>query len=107
MFLTIGIKAQSPVYSFSQSSGTYAAITGGTVYSSGSAMDDASIPFTIPFTFTFNTTPYTSGHANENGYISFGNTVPNASCRRVISNIQTGLEAAAPFAHDFGGGNSF
>jgi hypothetical protein len=100
------IKAQSPLYQFSQSMGTYSAITGGTVYSSGGSMDDAVFNFSLPFTYTFNATPYTSGYASENGYISFGTTVPNAGCRRVISNVQTGLEAAAPFAHDLGGESS-
>jgi hypothetical protein len=103
LFLTIGIKGQSPVYSFSQSSGTYSAITGGTVYSSGGSMDDAVFAFTLPFTYTFNTLPYTSGFVSENGYISFGATTPNAGTRRVISNVQTGFQAAAPFAHDLGG----
>ena len=100
---SIGIKAQSPLYSFSQNAGTYSAITGGTVYSSGGTMDDLLFSFALPFTYTFNTIPYTSGFASENGYISFGTTVPNVSTRRVISNVQTGFQAAAPFAHDLGG----
>lgn len=104
--LVINLKAQSPLYLFSQSSGTYVPITGGTVYSSGSSMDDASISYSLPFTYTFNGTPYTTGYANENGFITFGNTVLNTSTRRVISNAQTGFEAAAAFAQDLGGLNA-
>jgi hypothetical protein len=47
-------KAQTMPYTFSQSSGTYTAITGGTVFQSGATIstDAVSSAITLPFTFT-------------------------------------------------------
>ncbi|PZF73966.1 PKD domain-containing protein [Taibaiella soli] len=70
-------------YSFSQSSGTYTPITGGTVVVSNSepypggddsaAMDDFIYhPITLPFSFYFNGGTYTQATICTNGWIAFG-----------------------------------
>lgn len=67
-------------YTFSTANTTYTAITGGTVLSSGSGMDDASFSVTIP-SFTFLGTAYTQAYASENGFIQFGSTSPTGGMR--------------------------
>ncbi|MBK8582471.1 MAG: hypothetical protein IPL86_11790 [Flavobacteriales bacterium] len=63
--------AQVADYAFSQSNGTYAAITGTTVFSSG--WDDNVATYNIPSgTFTFNGTAYNYVKVNSNGYVTFG-----------------------------------
>lgn len=60
-------------YTFSQSAGTYTALSTSTVIHA-SGWDDNVASVTIPFTFTFNGTGYTSCSVNSNGYITFGTT---------------------------------
>jgi GEVED domain/Ig-like domain CHU_C associated len=69
------LKAQVANYSFTESSGTYAAITGTNAHASG--WDDAVTSNTIPlgFTFNFNSTNYTTCSVNTNGFITFGTTI--------------------------------
>ena len=67
-------------YSFTSSSGTYTALSGGTVVVSGSTWDDtASALITIPYTFTYNNVGYTSLCINSNGFITLGATSASAS----------------------------
>lgn len=71
--------AQVSAYSFSQSVGTYSAITGGTSLSSGAAMDDANFTSQpIGFTFNYNGINFTTFSVNENGYIRFATSVGNS-----------------------------
>ena len=69
---TAGANAQVvAAYSFAASSGTYTAITGGTVAASG-AWDDTQVnAVPIGFTFKFNGINYTTVSINPNGYIEF------------------------------------
>lgn len=85
LFMSFGVKsfAQVAAYTFSQASGTYTAITGGTVVatstgtSGAASIDDVNFPSqTIPFTFAFSGVGYTSYTINSNGYITFGATLP-------------------------------
>lgn len=57
--------------SFTQSSGTFTAITGGTALWSTTFDDDLSGAITIP-AFAFNCNSYTQIYVSANGYISFG-----------------------------------
>ena len=85
--------AQVNLYSFAQSSGTYTAITGGTVLGTPtgngtSALDDVNYTLatgSFPFTFTFNNIGYTGCTVNSNGYITFGTTAPSTSNYTPIS----------------------
>ena len=72
-FLTATSWGQVANYSFSSSSGTYTAITGGTVSSSGSLLDDAIASVTLPTSFVFNGTTVTTVGFSENGYLILGN----------------------------------
>lgn len=80
--------AQVSTYSFSQSTGSYTPITGGTVVatatgtSGAASLDDVvyTLPNnTIPFTFTFDGTGYNTCRISTNGFITFGTTAPAAS----------------------------
>lgn len=75
-----GLGQTAATYTFSTANTTYTAITGGTVLSSGSGMDDASFSATIP-SFTFLGTAYTQVYASENGFIQFGSTSPTGGMR--------------------------
>ena len=75
--LGLGLVAQAQVssYSFSQSSGTYAPISGGTVLGVP-GNDDTSFPDNpIGFTFWYNGQAFTRFSVNSNGFIALGTTV--------------------------------
>lgn len=72
-------EAQVSSYTFSQSSGTYTPITGGTVIASGAAVDDDNYnALPIGFNFNYNGTVYTTFSLNANGFIALGNTVTSS-----------------------------
>jgi len=80
MILGMQSYAQTMPYTFGQSSGTYASITGGTVHYTGSAItaDGVITSVTIP-SFVFNGTAYTNISISNNGFITFGTTAPLAA----------------------------
>ncbi len=95
--------AQVSTYIFSQSSGTFTAITGGTVVATATAnagaaaMDDVNYTLpaaTIPFTFTFNGVGYTTLNINSNGYLTFGATLPPAGSPYTPISDNTGYAGA-------------
>ncbi len=107
--LSISANSQVKNYNFSQSSGTYTPITGGTVVatatgSSGAAsLDDViyNLPSgTIPFTFTYDGTGYTGLDISTNGFITLGATAPSATNYTPISNAATYSGAIAAFGGD-------
>lgn len=106
LLLVLGIssKAQTAAsYTFSTSSGTYTAITGGTLLSSGASMDDARFSVTIP-SFTYLGIAYTTVWASENGYIQFGTTAPTTSMRSYLSSTETAaLSGVSAFSRDLAG----
>lgn len=63
-------------YTFSQDSGTYTALTGDTVFAingGGGDIDDGiSASQTIPFTFNFSGTDFTTYRVSSNGWLGFG-----------------------------------
>lgn len=92
-------------YTFSQSTGTYSAITSGnstgfaTVHSSG--WDDPTVGTgTIPFTFNFNGTGYTSCRIPGNGFITFGATAPGTTQYTPLSDNTAYAGAVAALARD-------
>jgi len=109
---TTAAKAQVSNYVFSQTSGTYTPIIGGTVVGqatnplasstpeSGPMDDHTYTAITIPFTFTFNGTPYTSLSANTNGWITFGSVT--ASTTTPISST-THTDAVSALGRDMMG----
>lgn len=68
-------KAQSAAsYIFSQSNGSYSAVSGGTTIFSGSWDDNTSNSRSIGFTFRYCGTNYTTFNINANGWINFGSS---------------------------------
>ena len=55
---------------------------------------------TIPFSFTFNGTAYTSVNVSSNGYLTFGATAPSSFDYAPISSTATFDGAVAVFARD-------
>ena len=72
--------AQVSGYTFTQSSGTYTPISGGTVVAATNVATtlDSEVYSALPigFTFDFNGVPYTTFGMNVNGWISMGSTAP-------------------------------
>ncbi|MBL7924299.1 MAG: T9SS type A sorting domain-containing protein [Bacteroidia bacterium] len=88
LLLAAKSNAQVSAYNFTQMTGTYTAITGGTVIATASgtsgaaSLDDViyDLPAgTIPFSFQFNSTAYTGCKVSTNGFITFGATAPSAN----------------------------
>jgi len=103
VFLQVS-KAQVSAYSFTSSSGTYTAITGGTVLIDGTAsnMDDSVFAaITIP-SFTFNGIAYTTAYVSTNGFITLGGIAPLGNTYNGISST-SGLGSGVsicPFSRD-------
>lgn len=106
--------AQVSQYSFTQSTGTYTPINGGTLIvantvsdpggDDSAAMDDyLYAPVTLPFAFNYNGAAYTTARASSNGWIMFGTGSPGNG-GGVISNTSTALPGAiAGFGSDLKG----
>ncbi|WP_297512423.1 GEVED domain-containing protein, partial [Flavobacterium sp.] len=108
MLLISGVNSYAQVssYSFSQSTGTFTSITGGTQILTGN-FDDGTTNFTLPFTFTYNGVGYTNIWVSANGHIVFGGAsdptggVWNQSS--VISQTFVTTGAVAAWAGDLSG----
>lgn len=84
----ISLYAQVNTYTFTQTTGAYSEITGGTVVATATgttgaaSLDDViyNLPTgTIPFNFSYNGSAYTGCNISTNGFITFGTTAPAAS----------------------------
>ena len=89
-FSVAKIYSQTLLYNFTQSSGTYTAITGGTspgasFTGTGVATNAVSSAITLPFTFTFNGVAQTQIIISNNGFITFGATAPATTNYNPIS----------------------
>jgi len=84
LLISFQSRGQVSTYTFTQSAGTYTALTTGTVLVTG-VWDNAVYPVTIPFNFSFNGTAYTSLNVSTNGFITFGATAPAATNYTPIS----------------------
>ncbi|MBK6776174.1 MAG: hypothetical protein IPG74_10165 [Flavobacteriales bacterium] len=101
-------------YNFSQTTGTYTPITGGTIVatqtstSGATSMDDVNYTLpggTIPFNFTYDGVVYTGLNINSNGYVTFGATLPAAGFPYgAISNTAAYSGAVAAFSRDLQAG---
>jgi len=96
VFITAGAYAQS--YSFSASSGTFTALSGGTTITLTDA-DGNGVPndegfanaIPIGFSFAYNNVPYTTLNANTNGFIAFGSAfVSNTNSNFWLNNLTSG-----------------
>ena len=85
-------------YTFSQSTGTYTAITSGTAHNAAQ-IDNANYSFTIPFTFTYNGTGYTVARPSTNGFLVLGSNAPSITQYTPLSSGGTNFAISA-FAFD-------
>ncbi|MDF2437677.1 MAG: hypothetical protein K0Q95_2053 [Bacteroidota bacterium] len=65
-------------YGFSQSSGTFTALTGGTVLGTTTNDDGSFTAQAIGFSFVYNGTTYTQMSVNSNGFIAMGTTIASS-----------------------------
>jgi len=92
-------KAQLSTYTFSQTAGTYIAVTGGTTLVNG-AVDSGVSPVTsIGFTFNLDGTNYTQFSATSNGWMRLGATAGSTTSSTPIS-LATNMPSLAAFARD-------
>ncbi|WP_056013269.1 fibronectin type III domain-containing protein [Chryseobacterium aquaticum] len=95
--------AQVSSYSFTQSSGTYTALTTPTVLATATtanSLDSAIYPVTLPFNFSFNGVNYSSLNVSTNGFITFGGTTPSAFTSTPISSTEAYAGAVSAFGRD-------
>ncbi len=96
LFALQNLSAQVSAYTFSQFPGSFGSVASPTAIGPQTQDDDvSSIP--LPFTFTYNGTPYTSVNVCANGYISFSTL--SGSEYSAISDANTANVIAA-FADD-------
>lgn len=86
-------------YNFSQSAGTYTALTAPTTVHA-TTWDDNVASVAIPFTFTFNGTGYTNCNVSSNGFITFGATAPTNTNFTPLSNTGTYAGAISALGRD-------
>lgn len=101
--------AQVALYTFNQSAGTYAPITGTQICQGSSATirDDESFALTMPFSFTFDGSTYSACNVTTNGLLSFGATAPGTTNYGGISAATAYNGAVAPFSRDLQSGFTF
>lgn len=93
------VHAQVSTYEFSQSNGTYSAITGTSLISS--SWDNDLATYTFPSgSFTFNGVAYTEVKVNSNGYVTFGSTASQAAGLLPISATTGYAGAVSAFGRD-------
>jgi hypothetical protein len=95
----------STSYDFSQvdTGNTYTAITGGSVFASGTFTTATPLSVPIGFTFNFNGVNYTNATISDNGFITFGGTLPTGGNATPISGLELYAGAIAAFGVDLRG----
>jgi len=81
-------------YSFSQTSGTYTEITGGTVLGTNANDNECFNAIPLGFTFTYNGVDYTEVSVQTNAFIAFGSTVTNSTMAISSSTATNNIVAA-------------
>lgn len=115
IFSVVHVKGQVGSYSFSQSNGTYTALSSPTILATqtvasgtaAGALDDVIYAAPLPFAFTFNGVSYpaaTNINVSSNGFITFGATAPAGNNYTPVSNTATYDAALAGFGVDANGG---
>jgi hypothetical protein len=93
---------RADAYGFTQSTGTYSAVTGTVI----STISDDNVVYpatTLPFTFTYAGTAYTTLRITSNGYVTFGATAPSSSGYTPLSSSTGYAGAISAFGLDGGG----
>ncbi|WP_400193329.1 fibronectin type III domain-containing protein [Hymenobacter sp. B81] len=110
----LSLRAQVNLYTFAQSTGTYAPLTGGTAVATAVAgatsdpglLDDAVFTLpdgTIPFGFNFGGSSYTGFRVSTNGFMTFGATAPAGTTYTPLSSATGYAGAIAPLGRDLSG----
>ena len=104
------INAQVSSYNFSQTTGTYNEITGGTVLATATgnsyALSHDNEVYNVaglPFTFTFTGIGYTGFNVSSNGFITFGATAPGVADYTPISGTAAYAGAISAWGGDLNG----
>ncbi|MDR6406248.1 MULTISPECIES: T9SS type A sorting domain-containing protein [Chryseobacterium] len=105
LFLGIYNTAQVSTYSFTQSAGSFSAISGtnldiATGNTSTTNLNSAVYPVTLPFNFVFNGISYSSMNVSTNGFVTFGATAPSTTTTTPISSTTAYEGAIAAFGRD-------
>jgi Secretion system C-terminal sorting domain len=115
LFTCWQINAQVTSYAFSQSNGTYTALSAPTILAnqtatsgtSAGALDDVNYTLALPFNFNFAGVNYVSGaniFVNSNGFVSFGPTAPTEGTYGPIGSTNAYNGALSAFGLDANGG---
>ena len=95
-------QGRADAYGFTQTTGAYTPITG-TVISTASDDNVVYPASTLPFTFNYAGTDYTSLRVTSNGYVTFGTTAPTTFGYTPISSSTGYAGAISAFGLDGGG----
>lgn len=99
LILSQGLQAQVSAYTFTQTTGTYAPVTGTDLFGA-SWNDNVSAAIPLGFTFQFNAVSYSSVTVSSNGFVTFGATAPAATNYLPLSNTSTYAGAISAFGRD-------
>ena len=81
----LNLEAQVSSYTFTQSASTYTPIGSGGTRQTSAEGDEGGVAVSLPFTFNFNGTGYTSVAASTNGFIQMGTAVVNGAGAAYVS----------------------
>lgn len=102
--IPVSLTAQVSSYQFNAVSGTYTPLVGGVDVDIIEADDTYSSSISLPFTFTFNGTGYTSVIVSSNGWMSFNPSVTNSTTGNNLSTSATSIRPLlAPLWDDLDG----
>ncbi len=99
LILSQGLQAQVSAYTFTQTTGTYAPITGTDLFGA-TWNDNISAALPLGFTFQFNAVSYSSVTVSSNGFVTFGATAPLAANYVPVSNSSAYDGAISAFGKD-------
>jgi Secretion system C-terminal sorting domain len=100
----MGLQAQVANYNYSETSGTYTPVTGGTLLFNSSFDDAVYGPITVP-AFMFDGGSYTQMWVSTNGFVTFG-SAPSATNYTPLSSTETYVGAVSPFGANLASGAS-
>lgn len=108
LFFSVQVFGQiASQYSYTQSNGIFAPITGGSVLGSGATLDDSTYSITAAslsgFSFNFAGTFYTAFTVSSNGFMGFGSSLMGQTVYTPLSSTSGGNVFASPMAADLGG----
>lgn len=104
------VNGQVANYTFTQTSGIYQEVTGGsttTATSSGysvAGLNDVVVTYGIPFAFNYDGVGYTTVGISSNGFMTFGTVAPTVTNYKPLSDLSTSYSGAvSPWGQDLNG----